>query len=128
MAHWRAGFWPRLVLISFRLTWELRITSYFADRTFPKKTSSTWSGLISGTRSTAAWAYCQLPYGWLRSYMVANSPLIAIPPKCVALRLERELFRSVLLSGIYMWTVLTPGTTQLESGQRTQCRRVEVKT
>ena len=67
IAHCRAGFWPRLVTVRFILTWELPIT-YFADKTFPKKTSSTCSGLISGTRSTAA--------GSIVSGMVAISAVI----------------------------------------------------
>lgn len=47
-----------------------RHKTYLADSTLPKKTSSTSSGLICGTRSTAA--------------------LIAWDPSWVALRLERD--------------------------------------
>lgn len=53
IAHCRAGFWPRLCDFSYLIYRQLS-KSYFADRTLPKKISSTCSGLISGTRSTAA--------------------------------------------------------------------------
>ena len=43
------------------------INSYFADRTFPKNTSSTCSGLISGTRSTAAKQNEQVPFEYFMS-------------------------------------------------------------
>jgi hypothetical protein len=66
-----------------------RIT-HLAESTLPKKTSSTSSDLISGTRSTAA----------IGDVLLAGSPcqgettgqsihLMACEPNCVALRLER---------------------------------------
>jgi hypothetical protein len=53
MAHWRAGFWPRLL---YQLAGASRVqlgSPYFAERTLPTKTSWTSSG-FKPARSTAA--------------------------------------------------------------------------
>jgi hypothetical protein len=67
--------------------------AYFAERTLPKKTSSTSPGLISGTLSMAA-AGCRSDK---RQSFVAITregiylPLMACEPSCGAVRLESEL-------------------------------------
>jgi hypothetical protein len=73
MAHWRAGFWPRLNSQYGHLE-AFKVVAYFADITLPTKTSSTSSG-FKPARSTAAvqmldnWFY----YDWQTFYI----PLIA---------------------------------------------------
>lgn len=72
---------------------ETRTSTNLAERTFPKKTSSTSSDLIWGTRSTAAMSKFQyMIYSLGRKTPLAYPVhLIAWEPSCVALRLEREL-------------------------------------
>lgn len=66
-----------------------RIT-YLAESTLPKKTSSTSSGLISGTRSTAAVEVVLLAGSLCQGAATAQClHLMAWEPNCVALRLER---------------------------------------
>lgn len=72
--------------------------TYPAESTLPKKTSSTSSGLTSGTRSTAAiQSVCQSIHPskqliWEELEVAQNSPLMAWAPNCTAVRLERELW------------------------------------
>ena len=76
MAHWRAGFWPRLSS-QYGDVEVFEVVSHFADMTLPTKTSSTSSG-FRPARSTAAvqnldnWSY----HGWTTFHI----PLIAWEP------------------------------------------------
>jgi hypothetical protein len=66
-----------------------RIT-HLAESTLPKKTSSTSSGLISGTRSTAAVGHVLLAGSLCQGVTTGQFVhLMAWEPNCVALRLER---------------------------------------
>ncbi len=66
--------------------------TYFAERTLPKKTSSTSSGLIWGTRSTAAVrGVLAGAFDIEKPPKLDHIPLMAWEPNWVALRLESWL-------------------------------------
>lgn len=54
IAHWRAGFCPRLAMQSVPdVIVKAQDNSYFAERTLPKNTSSTLSGEIPALLTAA---------------------------------------------------------------------------
>ena len=114
IAHWRAGFCPTLLglLVTIQPKCCCFLT-YPADRTLPKKTSSTSEALMPSARSTAAIVYvstnrniqlhkcnCNLT----RNGTNKNSHLIAWAPSLGAARLDRELYHYQYTSKPYCYS------------------------